>query len=121
MLSRRSKVQEKKAARRGVFFIILSLALLGSFFVFGLPLLGNFVGLVDNFKKSSTPILSDDTTPPGPPQLTDNLKPYTSEEILPVMVRGEAGSTVHVFFNDVQIKDVVVGENSIFPLELDLE
>lgn len=120
MLSRRSKVQEKKAARKGVFFILLSIILLGGFLRYGLPLLANFVGFVDNFKKSSTPILSDDKTPPAPPQFTESLQPFTTDKKFAASVRAEAGSTVSVYFNDTKIKDIVVGENSIFPLELNL-
>ena len=120
MLSRRSKVQEKKAARKGVFFLFISIILLGGFFIYGLSLLANFVGLIDNLKNSSTPIQPNDKTPPAPPQFTESLQPFTTDKKFSAKVRAEAGSTVSVYFNDTKIKEIVVGENSLFTLELNL-
>lgn len=120
MLSRRYKVAEKKAARRGVFFMFLSILLLGGFFIFGLPLLANFVGLVDTFKKSSTPVQADDTTPPPPPQLNSQPPSATQENRFTFIGRAESGSTLSIFKNQVKSKEMLVDDSGIFSYEATL-
>ena len=121
MLSRRHRVQERKANRNGVLLLLLSGILLIVMFFYGLPFLARFATIVNDFKSSSNPVVADDKTPPTPPQLIDLPSQAVAEQEVTLSGRGESGSIVKIFRNEKEIKELVVDESSTFQFSLKLD
>lgn len=121
MISRRYRIQEKRLTRKGVFLILLSIALFVFLMLGGIPLLVQFSALVGNLKSSSAPIAQEDKTPPAPPSFDPPLPEYTQSEKITAVGRAEAGSTLKVYKSDVKIKELLIDDSSKFSLEIPID
>lgn len=121
MISRHARIQDKKATRRGIFLLILSLLLLGALLFLGLPTLAKFAGLVVNLQESGKIPEAEDKTAPAPPIFYTNIPNITSERSLKLEGSTESGATVHIFLNDSKVKEFIVGENGNFETSLTLD
>lgn len=119
MISRRSRIQEKRLTRKGLSFLLLSGILLVILLIFGIPTLARFSAFINDFKGSSTITSSEDKTPPGPPTL-DSLPQYIKENKLTVAGRAEAGTTLAVYRNEEKVKELLIGDTSKFSTEIHL-
>lgn len=121
MISRHARVQDKKAARRGVLLLFLSLLLLGGLLFFGVPTLAKFAGFVVNLQGSGQSIETDDKSAPAPPIFYTTVPGSTKENRLKLNGTAEGGATLFIFQNDEKIKEFVVSETSNFDIELSLD
>lgn len=119
MVSRRSRVQEKRMTRRAVLLFFSSLLLLVLLIFFGIPALARFAAFIGILQSSSVPILQEDKTPPAPPYV-NALPKYVQDPKVTLTGAAEAGSTLKVSINGQKVKEIVVGDTSSFSIDLTL-
>lgn len=119
MISRRTRVQDKKQARSALLLVVGSILLFIIFIFFGLPFFARVAIFISDLKKSSTPIQQEDKVPPGPPRI-NQLPSYTNESKITVSGAAEAGSTLKFFNNDQEIKETVIDDTSLYSFEVEL-
>lgn len=120
MISRHARVQDKRATRKGILLIILSLVILTGVFFYGMPTLARFSGIIFDLKGSALPIAENDMTPPGPPQFTPQPPASSKETEISLTIRSEAGSLIKLFQNDNLVKEITVDDSSKFTYLFDL-
>ncbi len=119
MISRYSRLQERRKTRSAFLLFLSAIGLLLILIFLGVPLLARFAVFVSDLQGSSVPITQEDKTPPGPPHI-NTLPKFTKDNKIKVSGRAEAGSTLRFFQNDSQIKEFVVPETSSFEIEVKL-
>lgn len=116
--SRLVSVEERKNTRNAVFFILLTIAAAALIFFVGLPILGNFAAFVSEIGKSTKPISSTDTTPPGPPRFS-NFPDFTNQTNVNLNGNAEPGSTIKMTFNGAE-EDQLADKDGKFTFSLSL-
>lgn len=110
--SRFVRSEEKKNLRRSLVLGLITLALIIIFFFFGLPLIAKITGFLADLRKTSTPIESQDTTPPAPPRF--NPVPESTNQIkLEISGFTEPGLTVFLTVNG-QEKEILSNADGQF-------
>jgi len=99
--SRLVKTEEKRNVRRAFLFLLLTVVLLVTGFVFGLPAIAKFSGFLTDIKKSAQPIERVDKTPPAPPRL-EPLPEATNDLQVDINGSTEPGTTVFLTLNNRQ-------------------
>lgn len=107
--SRLARTEERRNVRRAVFYISLTVAVLGAFILLGLPSIARFAAFLTDLKTSTEPIESTDTTPPIQPQF-DPITESTNKTKIEITGQTEPGATVIVFYN--RKKEEVLANNS---------
>lgn len=120
MLSRRSRIQEKKATKKGLYLFLASIALLGILAIFGVQILVQSTNFVSKFKSPSA-VLTGDNTPPGVPQAEPTPPQVTRDNPITINGRSEPDSIVTVYLNNEKINQVEVGSSSKFSFSLNLK
>lgn len=110
--------EEKRNTRRAVYLIALTIALIFSFFTFGLPLVAKLSTFVADLKKSSQPVDINDTTPPAPPKI-DTPEEYTNEPAVEITGKSEEGATIIIYANGKK-KEMVTDKNGEFFFDFEL-
>lgn len=116
--SRYATLEERRNMRRAFIFGVLTLALIGGIFFFGLPTLARFAGMVADLKGSGKAVNVADTTPPGPPHF-NTLPTAVNKDSLEVTGTSEPGATVTIYLNN-KGQDVVAGNDGDFSQTLKL-
>lgn len=119
MVSRRSRVHERRLARKAFLLLIASLGLFLFLLFFGIPSLIRFAIFINELKGSSVPLIQEDKTPPAPPRL-DSLPSYKNEGEIKVAGTAESAATLKVFRSGELEKETLVGEEGTFSLTLRL-
>ena len=119
MISRRSRVQDKKTTRNALLLVIGSILLFLFFIFFGLPLFAKIAIFFGDLKKSSQPVQQEDKVPPGPPRI-NQLPSYTNDKVITVTGAAEAGSTLKLYNNDEVAKESVIDDTSLYSYEISL-
>lgn len=117
--SRLKRVEEKRAVKNTVLYIILTIGLVGVLLVFGLKGLTAFTSLVNNIAGKDSTQITQNSPPPPPPHV--NIPPdFTNQDNYKVEGTTRAGISVEIFFNGEK-KELVAdkqGEfSSNFPLK----
>lgn len=120
MLSRRSRIQEKKTTRKGVFFLFISILLLIGIVFYGIPTLINVSNFLGNFKSDSNANSLDDKTPPAPPQFSQTPPMFSHEKQLILEGRSEADSTVFITINNINLSEIKINNASKFSSTINL-
>lgn len=119
MMSRRTRVQDKKQTRSALLLVIGSILLFLFFIFFGLPFFARVAIFISDLKKSSVPVQQEDKVPPGPPRI-NQLPSFTNEDKITVSGAAEAGSTLKFFINDKEVKETVIDDTSLYSFEVEL-
>ncbi|MDO8503141.1 MAG: hypothetical protein Q7S60_00470 [bacterium] len=119
MISRYSRLQERRKTRSAFFLFSAAIGLLLILIFLGIPLLSRFAVFVSELKGSSSPIVIEDKTPPAPPYI-NALPKFTKDNKIKVTGRAEAGSVLRLFQNSAQIKEFIVDDTSNFEIEVKL-
>lgn len=119
MVSRRTRVQDKKQTRSALFLIVGAMLLFIIFIFFGLSFFARVAIFISDLKKSSQPVQQEDKVPPGPPRI-NQLPSYTNEGKITVSGAAEAGSVLKFFNNDEEIKETVIDDTSLYSFEVEL-
>lgn len=119
MISRRVRVQEKKNTQKGLWFLLISLVLLGVLVVYGIQLLVRSTNFISGFKPQERST-NNDHTPPGPPQLDPRPDEFTQNQKITLNIKAEANSTVSINLNGQKVKDVPVDDTSKASVDLSL-
>ncbi len=117
--SRLAKLEEKRQMRATAIFGGLTVAFILFAIIFGIPLIARFASFFADIKSSNTPVAKNDTTPPGPPNIT-NLPEYSNQNSLTLEGTAEAGSTVTLVVND-QDTEVVTNGDGKFTKDITLK
>lgn len=120
MISRRSRVQERRLSKNGLFLIFVSLSLFIVLVVFGIPAIVRFAVFVSSIKGGQEQSLGEDKTPPIPPRLKEATNNYTRESKITMNGRAEANSLIIVFNNGKKVKELDVDDSSLFSVDIDL-
>ena len=96
--SRLARVEEGKNMRMAYAFGIGAIIIIVLLAIFGIPVATKIAGYVFDMKKSPS-IVSQDTTPPGPPFIK-TLPEATNNNILKIEGSSEPETTVEIFVND---------------------
>lgn len=119
MISRYSRLQERRKTRSAFLLFLGAIGLLAILIFLGIPLLSRFAIFVSELKGSSSPIAQEDKTPPAPPYI-NALPKFTKDDKIKMIGRAEAGSTLNLFQNGLQIKESIVDDTSNFEIEVKL-
>lgn len=107
--SRRAKTQERKNKRSAFFFFTLTIIAIMAFIFFGLPAIAKFAAFLNDFRTSTEPVESTDTTPPPPPRLS-TLPNATNSQSLEIKGRTEPGAIVVLSLNGEDVEIVANSE-----------
>jgi len=111
--SRLIRKQEKRNLQRAFVFVCLTIILGISLVVLGIPAMIRFAIFVGNLKSSQTPIQSQDTLPPMPPELNP-LPEATNSATIDLHGLSEAGTTIQIFLNGSAGKKVIAEADRSF-------
>ena len=96
--SRLESVEEKKNFRNAVIFAALSIAVIVGIVTLGLPAMGRVATFVTGLKSGSAPIVSNDKTPPAPPNF--NAYPsFTNQQTVSLTGTAAPAVTIKLNFN----------------------
>jgi len=101
--SRRVQIENKKNQKRAIKLIMLTVAILIAFFLWGLPTIIKLASFIADFRSSSIPISSNDSTPPAPPRF-DQIPDVTKDNSIDINGTAEAGSTVVILVDGETIE-----------------
>lgn len=110
--SRRESVEEKNNFRSAVVLIILSIVAITLLIIFGIPNVGRVATFVNGLKGSTTPITSNDKTPPAPPNFK-TFPDFTNQQNATIEGTAEPGATVKLTFNGA-VQDTLVDKDGNF-------
>ena len=115
---RLSRFEEKNNIRSAIILGIATVSLVILFVFFGLPTMAKFAAFLTDLKKSSSPIETNDLTPPAPPRL-DPLPDSTNKDTLAISGTTESGATIIITLNS-QTEEVIAnnGGGFIFTFKL---
>lgn len=116
--SRLASTEERRNVRRAFIFIVLAVIASILMFFVGIPALGKFAAFVSDFKKTTTPISSNDTTPPAPPKFK-TFPDYTNQNQVSIEGTAESGTVIKLTFNGTE-KETVSDSGSNFSFSLSL-
>lgn len=123
--SRLKRVEESRAVKSTAFYVVLTIVIIASLLIFGVPALSRLTSLVGNVTRSGIDYTTD--TPPPPPPHVEVPAKYTKEEKLKFTGTTRPGQTVLIFFNSDKtevlanaegaftgIFDLSLGENTVY-------
>jgi hypothetical protein len=110
--SRLESTEEKRNLRSAVILIILSIAAIILLFIFGIPAVGKIASFVSGLRGGTSPITSNDKTPPAPPSF-NTFPDFTNQSSVNITGSAEPGTTVKLTF-DEKINDSLVDKDGNF-------
>src|SRR3989344_1892516 len=110
-ISRISRIEEQRASRRFYLLVIIIIAIIAILVVVGVPVLIRVSAFLDRAQTSSNP--NQDTTAPFSPTLSPILNATNSAQ-LKIDGYAEPDSTLKLFLNDEEEKNVLVGTDGEF-------
>ncbi len=116
--SRRIRVQEKRNTRRGLFYLVAAIVLFIIFLNFGIPFAGRLASIIGSAKNNGATVQSESGAPINP-QL-DPLPEFVSKNSIVLSGRAEPGSTLRIYRNGDNIKEVLVDQSGSFSVSIDL-
>lgn len=118
--SRLGRKKLKQAYLKIFSAITFSILLVLAVIYLGIPGLVKLSGFLGNFRSSSEPVTTFDTTPPFPPRLESISEATNSAQIL-IKGLSEPGSTVELFLNGETYKKVLASKDGAFEAKIVLE
>ena len=112
--SRLDRVRSKRAGKQGIFYLVLTVALIAIMLIWGLPALAQVVGL---FGKSGTTVIKTaNELRPAPPIFSDVPEATFSAQVR-IAGFAQPGLDVELFMNGAQVDHQLISESGTFSFD----